>query len=132
MATITKTSSKTIPTIIWVCLSAALKDPVSAKACREHFQKLPDEGLGRALCELFRGENDWDLDDEQVAELQQWPQPQLAVLCSAVIQAARSVEASGQPLQCRCIGRAGNPRSISVTLDAEGYFEIVFVGPTLV
>ena len=129
MATITQTSSRTIPIVIWVCLKAALKDPVSAKACRERFQTLPDEGLGPALCELFK---DWDLDDEQVAELQQWPQPQLAVLCSAVIQAARSVEASGQPLQCRCIGRAGNPRSISVTLDAEGYFEIVFVGPTLV
>ena len=130
MATIETISDRTVPGVIMVCLNSALKDPVSAKACGSHFESLRDDAdLGHAMAELFKN---WDLDAAQRAELERWPQPQLGLLRSAVIRAARSVEATGQALQCRCIGRAGSPRSVSVTLDAEGYFEIVFVGPKLV
>jgi hypothetical protein len=131
MATIKTRSEPTVPAVIFVCLNSALRERESAKFCGSHFESLPDdENLGQALASMF--EKDWGLDGAQLAELKQWPQPQLGILRSAVIQAARTVVATGLPLQCRCIGRAGNPRSISCTLDAEGYFEIVLVGPKLV
>ncbi|HXK21318.1 MAG TPA: hypothetical protein VMS55_01450 [Myxococcota bacterium] len=117
-----------IPEKLWGCLSLALSNKDLAAACRTRLEGIREANLADGLVELFRGP--WQLTEPQAREMRIWPVPQLALLRSAAVVAARVVE-GGQGIQCRCTGRAGNPRALTVTLD-EKFLSVEFVGPNLV